>query len=74
MSHREIEALSPLDGRYADKVAGLRPYFSEAGLMKYRAVVEGEYLIALSDFVRLRQMRKRQFEKFARLRQQTQKQ
>ncbi|MBP6884569.1 MAG: adenylosuccinate lyase [Candidatus Pacebacteria bacterium] len=49
MSHREIEALSPLDGRYADKVASLRPYFSEAGLMKYRAVVEGEYLIALSE-------------------------
>ena len=49
MSHREIEALSPLDGRYADKVAALRPYFSEAALMKYRAVVEGKYLIALSE-------------------------
>lgn len=47
--HRHIEALSPLDGRYAEKTAALRPYFSEAALMKYRAIVEGEYLIALSE-------------------------
>ena len=46
---KHIESLSPLDGRYADKVAALSPYFSEAALMKYRAVMEGEYLIALSE-------------------------
>ena len=48
-SNNSIESLSPLDGRYAEKVAALRPYFSEAALMRYRAVMEGEYLIALSE-------------------------
>ncbi len=48
-SNNQIESLSPLDGRYADKIATLRPYFSEAALMRYRAVMEGEYLIALSE-------------------------
>lgn len=46
---KEIDALSPLDGRYAMKVVSLSSYFSEAGLMRYRALVEGEYLIALSS-------------------------
>lgn len=46
---KEIDALSPLDGRYAEKVSALRAYFSEAALMKYRAIVEGEYFIALSE-------------------------
>jgi len=44
-----LHALSPADGRYADKTASLRPYFSEAALMRYRCRVEIEYLIALSD-------------------------
>ena len=48
-SNNQIESVSPLDGRYADKVSALRPYFSEAALMRYRAVMEGEYLIALSE-------------------------
>ena len=48
-SNNQIESLSPLDGRYADKVSALRPYFSEAALMRYRAQMEGEYLIALSE-------------------------
>ncbi|MBP9839599.1 MAG: adenylosuccinate lyase [Candidatus Pacebacteria bacterium] len=42
------ENISPLDGRYSNKVAPLAPYFSEKALMKYRIVMEGEYLIALS--------------------------
>jgi len=41
-------ALSPLDGRYADKVADLRPIFSEYGLIKARVKVEIEWLIALA--------------------------
>ncbi len=41
-------ALSPLDGRYADKTASLRPYFSEYGLIRYRVRVEVEWLIYLS--------------------------
>ncbi len=42
-------ALSPLDGRYAAKVAALRPLLSEFGLMHRRVQVEVEWFIALSD-------------------------
>jgi len=43
-----LEALSPLDGRYRDKIAELAPFFSEMGLMRYRLMVEVEYFIALN--------------------------
>jgi len=43
-----LNALSPLDGRYQAKVDGLRPYFSEYALIKHRALVEVEWLKALS--------------------------
>ncbi|MBS0464565.1 MAG: adenylosuccinate lyase [Proteobacteria bacterium] len=41
-------ALSPVDGRYAGKVAALRPIFSEYGLIKARVKVEVEWLLALA--------------------------
>ncbi len=44
-----LTALSPLDGRYAPKVAALRPLLSEYGLMHRRVQVEIEWFIALSD-------------------------
>ena len=44
-----LTALSPLDGRYASKVAALRPLLSEFGLMHRRVQVEVEWFIALSD-------------------------
>ena len=44
-----LSALSPLDGRYASRVAGLRPLLSEYGLIARRVQVEVEWLIALSD-------------------------
>jgi len=44
-----LSALSPLDGRYALKVAALRPLLSEFGLMHRRVQVEVEWFIALSD-------------------------
>ncbi len=44
-----ISALSPLDGRYASRVAPLRPLLSEFGLMHRRVQVEVEWFIALSD-------------------------
>jgi len=44
-----LMALSPLDGRYASKVAPLRPLLSEFGLMHRRVQVEIEWFIALSD-------------------------
>jgi adenylosuccinate lyase len=44
-----LTALSPLDGRYAAKVAALRALLSEFALMHRRVQVEAEWLIALSD-------------------------
>ena len=44
-----ISALSPLDGRYAAKVAKLRPSMSERGYMQRRVQVEVVWFIALSD-------------------------
>ena len=49
MSASALTALSPLDGRYAAKVAALRPLLSEFGLMHRRVQVEVEWFIALSD-------------------------
>lgn len=42
-------ALTPLDGRYGNKVAALRPIFSEYGLIRYRSLVEVKWLQALSE-------------------------
>jgi len=44
-----LEAISPIDGRYAGKVRALTPYFSEYALFKYRVQVEIEYFIGLGD-------------------------
>jgi len=49
MNSSPLTALSPLDGRYYGKVAALRPYFSEFGLIRYRVQLEIEWLKALSD-------------------------
>ena len=43
-----LTALSPLDGRYGGKIAGLREFFSEYALIKYRVIVEIEWLKALA--------------------------
>ena len=47
MNHSALHAISPIDGRYHDKVKSLSQYFSEAALIKYRIRVEVEYYIAL---------------------------
>lgn len=49
MTFSAISALSPLDGRYAGKLATLRPYMSEQGYMHRRVQVEVAWFIALSD-------------------------
>jgi len=49
MSLNELNAISPIDGRYRNKVASLAPYFSEEALIKYRVRVEIEYFIALCE-------------------------
>jgi adenylosuccinate lyase len=42
-----LKAISPIDGRYADKTTSLVPFFSEMALIRYRVQVEVEYFIAL---------------------------
>src|SRR5687767_7379212 len=49
MPNDPLLALSPLDGRYAAKVAPLVPIFSESALMRRRVMIEAEWLIALAD-------------------------
>ncbi len=44
-----LNALSPLDGRYAAKADTLRPFLSEAGFMAHRVEVEIAWLVGLSD-------------------------
>jgi adenylosuccinate lyase len=44
-----LTAISPLDGRYRQKVDELDRYFSEFGLIRYRLMVEIEYFIALCE-------------------------
>ncbi len=48
MNLTALTALSPIDGRYAEKTFGLREIFSEYGLIKYRLKVEVEWLEALA--------------------------
>ena len=49
MTNFTLTAISPIDGRYADKVEKLRPIFSEYGLIRYRVFVEVRWLQALAD-------------------------
>ena len=49
MQLTELNAISPIDGRYRNKTVSLAPYFSEEALIKYRVLVEIEYFIALRD-------------------------
>ncbi|MEE1898356.1 adenylosuccinate lyase [Flavobacterium rakeshii] len=45
----ELNAISPIDGRYRSKTVSLSGYFSEEALIKYRVLVEIEYFIALCE-------------------------
>ncbi len=49
MNLTQLNAISPIDGRYRNKVANLANYFSEEALIKYRVKVEIEYFIALCE-------------------------
>ncbi|MCM4153292.1 adenylosuccinate lyase [Arenibacter sp. N53] len=49
MSLNKLNAISPIDGRYRNKVDSLASYFSEEALIKYRVRVEIEYFIALCE-------------------------
>ncbi len=47
MSFNSLQAISPVDGRYRRQTADLAPFYSEAGLIRYRLLIEAEYFIAL---------------------------
>ncbi|HKJ20706.1 MAG TPA: adenylosuccinate lyase [Woeseiaceae bacterium] len=49
MKVSSLRALSPADGRYADKVNSLRDIFSEYGLIRFRVLVEVRWLQRLAD-------------------------
>ncbi|WP_194973276.1 adenylosuccinate lyase [Aquiflexum lacus] len=49
MNLDNLTAVSSIDGRYGNKTASLRAYFSEFALIKYRVHVEVEYFIALCE-------------------------
>lgn len=48
MSLTTLNAISPVDGRYQSKTAPLQPFFSEYGLIRYRAIVEIRWLQRLA--------------------------
>lgn len=62
-----LTAISPVDGRYNNKVENLWKYFSEYALIKYRLFTEIEYFIALSE-IPLPQLADIPKEKFEKLR------
>ena len=43
-----LTLISPIDGRYQKKTEELKSYFSEYAFIRYRLIVEIEYLISLS--------------------------
>lgn len=51
-----LTALSPIDGRYQDKVASLRPIFSEFGLLKFRVTVEVRWLQKLASHTQINEV------------------
>ena len=62
-----LQAISPIDGRYASKTSSLIPYFSEEALIRYRVQVEIEYFIALVE-LELPQLNDFQQKNFSKLR------
>ena len=54
----ELTAISPLDGRYRERVAELAPYVSEYSLIKTRVGIEAKYLVSLSDAGKVRKLTK----------------
>lgn len=51
-----LTALSPIDGRYQDKVSSLRPIFSEFGLLKFRVEVEVRWLQKLASHAQIKEV------------------
>lgn len=53
MENFNLTAISPLDGRYNEKVQALRPIFSEYGLIRFRVIIEIRWLQILAKHAQL---------------------
>lgn len=62
-----LTAISPLDGRYRNTVGDLAPFVSEMALIRTRIEVEARYLVALSDFGLIRQLKAQERESLLKL-------
>ena len=49
MAHEKLTAISPLDGRYAEKTSELSRIFSEYGLIRFRVEIEIRWLQMLAN-------------------------
>ena len=56
MDTSTLMAISPLDGRYADKLTALRSIFSEFGLIKFRLTVEVKWVLFLAQSKRINEL------------------
>lgn len=56
MELSSLTAISPVDGRYADKVSALRTIFSEYGLLKFRVQVEVRWLQKLAASAEIKEV------------------
>lgn len=56
MNFSSLTALSPVDGRYARQTQGLRPFFSEYGLIRHRVLVEVRWLQALAEHPQVKEV------------------
>jgi adenylosuccinate lyase len=67
MQLQSLTAISPIDGRYRNKLSHLDEYFSEYALIKYRVFVEIEYFLFLSEkrFFKLTAKQKDQLQQIA---------
>lgn len=58
MELSSLTAISPIDGRYGSKTKDLRRFFSEYGLIRYRLVVEVQWLLALGEQAEIKEVPK----------------
>ncbi|WP_174847211.1 adenylosuccinate lyase [Yersinia artesiana] len=56
MELSSLTAVSPIDGRYGEKVSALRPIFSEFGLLKFRVQVEVRWLQKLAACAEIKEV------------------
>ena len=56
MTLSTLRAINPIDGRYGDKTAELRPYFSEFGLIYYRVYVEIRWFQFLASQQKIKEL------------------